>query len=105
MANHTKRAVFIQFGSPEMPDLGKGIESMHCILPGNEEDSPYWWCECAECKKIGIEFLGRSDRMACRCVRDPGGRERVYGFDSPRLVAAYDMARTYEFWSPSEVRA
>jgi len=33
-------------------------------IPG---DCYYRWCECPDCGFIGIEFDGRSDRLACKC--------------------------------------
>lgn len=100
LANYTKRKIFIQSGSPRLPDLADASDSMRCIFPGESEDVPYWWCECLKCGKIGIEFRGRTDRLDCVCNRDINRDDRCYGFDTARLLVAYDTAKAYQFWAP-----
>jgi len=56
-------------------------------------DSPYIWCECVICGKIGAEFDARSGRLC----RHPNVSEKNYNANSPRLMAAYRAAMGARF--------
>jgi hypothetical protein len=70
-----------------------------------------FWCECPSCSKIEITEDGKTRTLSCRHysqgVRlwdDDGesytgqqGHDIEYGYDSPRLIAAYTAARQARF--------
>jgi hypothetical protein len=53
------------------------------------------WCECEVCGNIGIEFEGRSHRLLCH--RDEFQDDKGRTPDSPRLLLAYQAARSARF--------
>ena len=55
-------------------------------------DCGYWWCECLNCGKFGLEFEGRSERL-CDCIT----RSKTRTPDSERLLEAYTAARSARF--------
>lgn len=83
---------FIFFGG--FPSGDEDTESAHKLYGSDGGwDSEHRWCECPVCGVLGIQYIGRSDRLRCR--------HEVRGIGvSPRLVAAYARARTYQFWTP-----
>lgn len=96
LAAGTQSTTYIAFGEPRCPDpFGQhGSDSMW-MYDDLGADYHYLWCECPICGAIGVEFDGRAARLECRClvVADPN-EDKAYNFDSPRLRAAYDAART-----------
>lgn len=48
------------------------------------EDVPYLWCECQYCGTVGIEFMGRSERINCQCFKG----HKDYNSFTDKLVAA-----------------
>jgi hypothetical protein len=59
---------------------------------GGVWDGYYWWCECNQCGKFGIEFEGRSDRICHHSKNDNG-----YNPHSPALLKAYAAAQSARF--------
>lgn len=57
-------------------------------------DADYWWCECKLCRKVGIEYEGRANRIKCGCFKES---DKVYNSDSDRLISAYNKAKSYRF--------
>lgn len=102
LAEFTSRPVFIFFGSPEQPwREGEVSKSGHKFTDRGEHDTHQWFCECQDCHKISIEFLGLANRMICPCMfegRPEKGRD--IQCDSPRIRVAYDKSKRYEFWAP-----
>lgn len=94
LCRETKKDVYVFFGQPKMPDFGES----HCIdnaikhFGEGGEDYSYWFCCCPHCKQVGIEFNGRSDRIACKCPRSSHG-DKGYNFQDSRLEGAYHLAR------------
>ncbi len=96
LASRSRRLVYIQHGEIPYPvpdDLG---ENPLCIFPDGSEDAPYLWCECQWCGGLGLEFSGRTDRLACGCAEKHGVR-KSFGDDTPRLRGAYEAARSARF--------
>ncbi len=78
-------------------------------------DSHYAWCICATCGKAGLQFEARSERI-CHHIgnhscdlpewADDGQYrghchgDKWYSGDHPRIIAAYQAARTHQFWKP-----
>ena len=59
-------------------------------------NTPYWFCQCPECGKIGIAFDGRAERIECGCTLP----DKTYTGHSPTLHKAYSAAKAYRFWNP-----
>jgi hypothetical protein len=70
---------------------------------GGSWDNFQQWCVCSTCGKVGIEFDGRSDRLPCKWRPNVGGcptsehGDKGYTFDAPRILAAYEAARSARF--------
>ncbi len=94
LADGTGFDVLLVFGQHLCPDGATDADSM-LILGTNVWDTNYWWCECPHCGYIDAQYMGRSARLRCRCVvaRAPD-EDKTYTYDTPRLCAAYDAART-----------
>ena len=59
-------------------------------------DLGYLWCICEKCNRIDLAFEGRGERVCgARCYPD---RDKGYSDSHPRLLAAYEAARTARFW-------
>ncbi len=61
----------------------------------------YSWCVCP-CGKPSIEFEARADRI---CRHDASTMRSSHGDKGnngahPRIIAAYEAARTHKFWKP-----
>lgn len=89
----TGRRVVILVRAPVLPD-GRCDGGSMMFYPNACEDWDYWFCECAICGCVGIEYSGRSGRLGCDCH---DGDDKAYNWDSPRLLAAYEAARSARF--------
>jgi hypothetical protein len=68
LAFATDQDVFVFYGDIKVPsgwDLA-GTEANKHFAGGEGWDSPYQWCECSSCGRLGIEFDARSDRLDCK---------------------------------------
>lgn len=83
---------YIFFGNlPDPADTGIWRTDSALIV------SPYWdnhytWCACQVCGKLGIQFEGRAGRICKHTDNDKG-----YGYDDPRIIDAYETARSARF--------
>lgn len=92
-------AVFIFYGGiPESPHK-QGNDSALCVGPAGVIDSQYWWCECAYCGGIGIQWQGHADRLPCVCHVNLSS-SACQRDDTPRLLTAYEAARSADFGAP-----
>lgn len=91
LASVTERPVFLALGVPQ-----PGCEVDVYFAEGC--DLGYRWCACPRCGRLGIQFQGRAERNACSCL-DPEVDVAFTG-DAPRIVAAYEFARSFRFWDP-----
>ncbi len=80
---------------PDFP--GKWFDTIELYDRG--WDNHYAWCICERCGTAGIEFDARSERLPCQCY--PQINKRRNG-DHPRILLAYDIARTQRFWDPKQ---
>lgn len=103
LADGTGKKVFVFYGDIEVP--GDGLsESAWCYFPdvdghGGGWDNQHYWCECPCCGAFGIEYNGRSDRLACKrngCPVSPHG-DKGYNYESVKLQRAYRAARQARF--------
>lgn len=90
----TGKQVFTIVGPPSASCMKRGFARV--IFPpceGTEGQLAYddsrQWCECPHCGRVELHFDGRAERIGCQCPRD--GSE-ICGFESPKLVAAYQAA-------------
>jgi len=95
LAAGTGHPVYIFFGPIEEPP-GYCTGSAHMWADGGF-DLDYWWCECRHCGRLGIKYMGRSERLPCRGNTCPSYDGKDYNYDSPRLVEAYTKARSARF--------
>ena len=103
LCRSTQKDVITFCGMPTMPDLAgdcreDGYLAVWCepeeLYPEGYigEDTHYWFCCCPYCKRVGIEFNGRSDRIGCDCPKSVHG-DKGYNYDDPVLQKAYYEAR------------
>ncbi len=74
-------------------------DSAICFFTDGSQDTGYLWCECDQCRSVGIEYGGRSDRLPCKkttCTPSVHG-DRGYNFSSTRLLNAYHAAQAARF--------
>lgn len=70
--------------------------SMTCALPSDIMDEQFWWCECPYCHEIDIQWQGMVSRSPCRCCRERD-LYAVQAHDTPRIMQAYEAARSAKF--------
>lgn len=81
---------------------GNHAEDRHYLFMADEGwDNLQAWCECPYCGLIGVKYQGRAARLECGCIQShlpPGEYEdRAHAYDTPRLLKAYDTARSARF--------
>lgn len=119
---HMPYRLVVAYGMPRLDQLQPsdqpGYGQLHSGDPHLDEngrrcgaawDSSYAFCVCPWCGAVGIEFDGRGGRVCGHDAHSEGwvtyGPERqftayqdkMYNYDHPRLVAAYNAARSARF--------
>lgn len=93
LASATGQVVLIAIG--DVPrDPWAQAESMYYFSSGNM-DWHYMWCICVHCRKFGAAFEGRAARLHCGCYGPYD--DKGYNSDDPRLLQAYEAARSARF--------
>jgi len=96
LAVASDKPVYLLYG-PLVAAAGFGSDddfaAATAYFPDGWDDDPYFWCECALCGWIGLEFEGRSARLACGCQVG----DRAHNWASRRLLSAYAAAREMRF--------
>lgn len=72
----------------------RGSGWMVCIEP-ESGDIDYWWCVCAHCGEVGIEYMGRAARIGCGCYGPD--EDKAYNEDDQRILNAFAAARSARF--------
>jgi len=99
LAHHAHTRVYIFFGTPGYhvdggyPSGQLGLDGAY-LYDGDREDLLHAWCVCLRCGQYGIEYCGRSERLSCNCHATAN---KVYTYDDPRLLRAYDWANRARF--------
>ena len=98
LARQSGHRVVVMAGEIPYPHPGTADfrENAVVFFPKGDEDTPYWLCECWMCGQLGVEFEGRSDRLLCGCAQ-LAGITKARGYSTPRLIAAYEAARSARF--------
>lgn len=82
----TGKSVYVFYRSfVSVPEHSGNLWDTTWIPPAcHDADHDYFWCECPQCGRLGIEYEGRSDRLPCkRCgVCSWYARNRHEHFDS-----------------------
>lgn len=60
-------------------------------------DNSQEFCICPHCRKVGIEFDGRTDRIKCKCKKSNHG-DKGYNWDDPLLLKAYKLTKSAFRW-------
>jgi len=93
-SKHTNNAANRQFYLIKgRPYIGQGHgteEAKYEIFV--EGDSNYYFCECPKCGEIGIEFMGRAERLGCSC-----NIEETHNLRTDKLLEAYEAASKIRF--------
>lgn len=76
-------------------------ESGSVDFPSGGHDFSYWFCICPHCRRAGIEFNGRADRIPCKCQKSPHG-DKGYNDRDPKLLSAYAFAESSFRWNPKK---
>lgn len=101
LSEFTNRRVCISVGTPRVYDF-IGEEPAVMLFPDGGADSPYLWCECAICGKLGVEYSGLANRLHPKRPDDhpylSGGPEH----DTQRIQIAVERARSHQFWTPED---
>lgn len=127
LAEQTRHPVYIFSGEIKVPTPSdSNLENVSTaeFYEADGYDVDYCWCECPSCGAFGVQFEGRSDRLPCKecrvrasyrlgrpwrgfdhvctaqcegCRLISGNLDRGHTLDSPRLVAAYEVARAARF--------
>jgi hypothetical protein len=101
LADATRRRVALFFGAPGHW-LGAGYAETDSGLlyrPNYECDDRYYFCVCPACKAVGLEYLGRGERV---CKGDPhelGPGAKLPTHDAPAIRNAAHKANAYAFWA------
>src|SRR5439155_10713159 len=103
LAQCTKKAVYIFFGSLPLPEgntPSKEMQENNSAFrffwdPTTQRigvGSPHWWCECLSCVDLGMSYRGNSQTLPCACQKHD--ETVILTIGSPRLLAAYTAARS-----------
>lgn len=99
LAAFLEKDVFLFWGPPSTGDDAEpGCAAMW--MAGGVGDRDYWWCQCPQCGKFGIQFSGRAERICGnRCHgRGPQPTHKHYDWENPVILEAIDVARKHKFW-------
>ena len=101
LAVATNRAVYLRVGSPSTRLVGNAsmITAYRPTPSGplSVEDTQLF-AECPECGRVDIVLRGEAQRVcAGRCIPF---EQPVSGWQSQRLLKAYEAAQQASFWSP-----
>jgi hypothetical protein len=101
LADMTKRRVVLFFGAPGHWLGGGYAASDSGILyrPGYESDDRHYFCVCPICEAVGIEYIGRGERVCKGDKHELGPGANVPTHDAPAIRRAAQKANTYRFWS------
>jgi hypothetical protein len=98
LAAHTGKNVLLVDGDP-MRNVdanyysGPSAEwSIH--FPTGGLDTPFYFCVCPGCGKVGLEFSGWGARI---CGNHSGNDHKAHSADHPRIVKAATAARSARF--------
>ncbi len=99
LSGESGRRVFVFLSNPKYPESpGFDWESDAAIFysDGHWSDSGYLWCECEGCRKVDLQFEGRSDRIDCRCKKSEHG-DKGYNSETDRLRKAFEISAAWRF--------
>ena len=117
LATITNHVVYLFYGKIPYPSP-ESSESSEWIGPNGAWDCGYYWCQCQDCGKFGIEFNGRADRLPCKetfqtweertdkkiflyeegkCTRYGFNGDKGYNSSSEDLLRAYGAASLARF--------
>ena len=102
----TEKNVITFCGPPSDPSIGDFREDgfVDVFYDGTVGwDSHHWFCLCPKCGRAGIEFMGRSDRIKCRCQKSIHA-DKGYNWDDAKLLDAFIKSQTAFRWSPKRRR-
>lgn len=104
VAEDQQMIVYVAFGDVLNPDTiydtqvveANDMISAHAYFPDGTVDFGYWWCECPNCGKIGLEYMGyAADMCEDECLRSPRANKQTH--NSFVMLAAYNFAQQYTF--------
>lgn len=78
-------------------ELETCTEWMTSMILNGGADNHYLWCVCPSCDKFGIEFDGRGARVCGRSTHGKLYGDKAYTYDDPRILFAYEQARSARF--------
>lgn len=92
---HTGYQTLLLCGTPALTQPGDGWPAYEGYYVG---DCSYVWCECLYCGAVGLQYGGRSERLACcdpNRKREPG---KWPNWNTSRLREAFTVAATQRFF-------
>ena|SRR5260370_3390594 len=92
LAGATKKKVYIFFGNIPLPEEIPHSNSAWCFPDDRSAENSYWWCECPICEEFGIGKYGLVHLLPCQHIS-----WLLQQYDTPRLRAAYQAARSARF--------
>ena len=63
-------------------------------------DTDYLWCVCPDCRSLGLEFEGRSDRLPCKrngCPTHDSNHDRTHTYTDREILGALNLAKHARF--------
>jgi hypothetical protein len=95
LAEKSGKRVILMKGTPFAGSFDDYSNNGVCYYPGGGEDSPYWFCICEQCRKVGIEFDGRSGRIGCHC---PNRGDKEYNSQDSVICEAIEKCDSAFRW-------
>jgi hypothetical protein len=102
----TKKTIYTMRGTPcHWRDREPDDREMLMFMPDEDSldgiyvgwDNSQEFCICPHCRKVGIEYDGRTDRIKCNCKKSNHGN-KGYNWDDPLLLKAYKLTRSAFRW-------
>lgn len=96
LAECSGKNVFVFIGPPRFPDgTDYDLEGAQIFYPVGEDDH-YLWCECPHCRRVELQFDGRSDRIDCNCRKSEHG-DKGYNSETDRIKKAFEISAAWRF--------
>jgi len=93
LGESTGQAVLVATG--DIPRDPGNFDSDSMWRLGDWNDRHFRWCCCTHCGRFGAEFEGRAARLGCGCYGV--NADRGHNYDDPRILHAYEAARSARF--------
>lgn len=103
----TRKTIYTMYGIPcHVDDREFGLNEIQYYINNSDIETCVGWddaqefCICPNCRRVSIQYCGRTDRINCRCQKSNHG-DKGYNWDDPLLLKAYSIVKQSFRWKKS----